>query len=139
MAKKIKLIKFSWAWSSTYEVAYCLRRLSLSSWIYYPLTIDCPTKSRYHFRWKPFAYYEALEKERVIDINQVTKKSCTNVHITSHLKIHVKALQTVNMLNGGGHTLGRTSDKIREKRNPSISWHLMNKWTFSSSERRLFS
>ena len=54
------------------------------------------------------------------DINQVMKKSCTNVNVTSCLRIYVKALQTVTMPNGGGHTLGRTSDKIIEKKNPSI-------------------
>ena len=40
--------------------------------------------------------------------------------MTSRLKIHVKALQTVTMPNGGGHTLGGTPDKAIEKRNPSI-------------------
>ena len=80
-----------------------------------------------------------MREERVSDINRVAKKSCTNVHVISLLRIHVKALKTVTMPNGGGHTLGRTSDQIMEKRNPLISWHVMNKWTFSSSERRLFS
>ena len=90
---------------------YCLHGLSSSSRICYPWTIDCPTKSRYHFRWKPFARYKALEKG-VRDINQVTKKSCTNVHVTSPLRIHVKYLQTVPMPNEGSHTLCRTSDQI---------------------------
>ena len=61
------------------------------------------------------------------DINQVMKKSCTNINVTSHLRIHVKALQTVTMPNGGGYNLGRTSDEIKEKRNLSIPSHLMNK------------
>ena len=47
--------------------------------------------------------------------------------MTSPLRIHVKALQTVTMPNGGGHTLGRTSDRMMKKRNPSIYLHLMNK------------
>ena len=57
------------------------------------------------------------------------KKSCTNVQVTSPLRIHVKALQTVTMPNGGSHSLGKTSDQIMKKRNPSCSWHLMNEWT----------
>ena len=49
------------------------------------------------------------------------KKSCTNVQVTRPLRIDVKALQAVTMPNGGGPTLGRTSDQKMEKRNPSIS------------------
>ena len=55
------------------------------------------------------------------DINQVMKKGCTNVIVTSRLRSHVKALETVTMPNGGGHTLGRTSEKVIEKRNSLTS------------------
>ena len=48
-------------------------------------------------------YCKASGKERVSDINRVGQKGCTNVQVTTPLRIHVKALQTVAMSNGGGH------------------------------------
>ena len=55
------------------------------------------------------------------DINQVAEKSCTNVLVTSLLRIRVKALQTVTIPSGGVLTQGSTSDQTMKKRIPSIS------------------
>ena len=126
----IELNQFWWAWLSTQEERHCLRRLSLTLWIFFMYWQSVPQSPDPTSVENLLPFIKHLEKKgRIISIER-SRKGCAKLLVTCLRKFMFKLCKKFLRQRpiGSCHSLNRTSDEILKRRNPHISWYLMNKW-----------